>query len=72
MTSPEPAPSGPTRVELLAALRAGRFAGRRGLGLNKCPYNPAGDGRDRIVARRWVGAYLAEHPHDPGVVDYDA
>ncbi|WP_018348219.1 hypothetical protein [Longispora albida] len=70
--SPDPVPTGPSRFELLAAMRAARFAARRGLPLTVCPYDPAGSPRDRVLARRWVAAYLAEQPHTPGSVDYTA
>ncbi|MEV6526882.1 hypothetical protein AB0M43_33620 [Longispora sp. NPDC051575] len=72
MTEPTPPVSGPTRVELLAAMRAARFAALRGLPLKACPYSVTGDGRARILARHWVAEYLLRRPHAPGVVDYDA
>lgn len=46
--------------DVAAAL--GTRAARADAGLTACPYDPAGDDRQRVLANVWVRAYLAESP----------
>lgn len=63
MTTPQTDAPMPTEAELRAATKNGRFAGMRGMGTDKCPYQAAGDARQRILARTWLRAYRAWIPH---------
>lgn len=58
-----------TAAELAIARTGGTFAARRQLDLKSCPYDPAGDARQRTLASTWMRAYLRTRP-PAGVVDY--
>jgi hypothetical protein len=58
-----------TDRELATARVAGAFAARRGLDSKRCPYDPAGDARQRTLASAWMRAYLHTRP-PAGSVDY--
>jgi hypothetical protein len=56
--------------EVVAARRAGEFAGRSGLHPSTCPHR--GNDTDTHVLRRiWLAAYLRAAGPPPGAVDHD-
>jgi len=59
----------PTRVQMWAALRAARFAATTGQPVTVCPYDPTGDGRQRLLALIFVREYLRLRPSS--AVDHD-
>jgi hypothetical protein len=52
-----------------AALRAARFAATTGQPVTACPYDPAGDGRQHLLALIFVREYLRLRPSS--AVDHD-
>lgn len=54
-----------------AAMAAGGHAGRAGLPVTACPYDPNGDSAQRVLAGAWVREYLRNRPADRRV-DYSA
>jgi hypothetical protein len=49
-------------VETARAKAAGQYAARRRLPATACPYDPAGDARQKVLAASWVRGYLHTRP----------
>lgn len=58
-----------TMVEIQRAEAFGRIAARGGLGAGACPYQANGSAAERLLAARFVAAYL--DADGPVSVDYD-
>jgi len=59
----------PTDYEIARAQRLGRATAQAGHGAESCPYAADGAPHDRVLAARWVAAYLTAAPSS-GAVDY--
>lgn len=46
-----------SEMDRRAAITSARFAARRRLPLSACPYDSAGDGRNRALALLWARIY---------------
>jgi hypothetical protein len=64
------APPMPTEAEIARAELAGRFAADLGMPVTACPYSAIGDGRQRVLARRFVVGYVSADPPSAFAVDY--
>jgi hypothetical protein len=51
-------------------MAAGRHAGRTGLPVTTCPFDPAGVGEQRALAQVWVREFLRNSPSAAQSVDY--
>jgi hypothetical protein len=60
-----------TEAELDAARRGAEFAARRRIPASRCPFDPAGDARQKTLASAWMRAYLHRNPPADGRVSYD-
>ncbi len=58
-----------TTVELGQARTLGSYAAGRQLPATSCPFDPAGDARQRALASSWVRGYLHRRP--PRQIDYN-
>jgi hypothetical protein len=56
-----------TAQDRQAATTGARFAARRGAPVTNCPYDPAGDDRNRALALLWITVYRR---YRPAAVDY--
>lgn len=59
----------PTDEEIVRAQRLGRLAARAGRPVEACPYDAAGPPAQRVLAARFVAAYVAAGG-DVGRVDF--
>lgn len=61
----------PTDAEIARAQRHARFSARNKRPVASCPYNANGDGQERVLAMRWVQAYLTAAPADLAPINFD-
>lgn len=58
-----------TDMEVARARAAGAYAARRDRPITACPYDPAGDPRQKVLALAFVRGY--RHKRPPTSVDYN-
>lgn len=60
----------PSRVDVLRARRAARFAATRAMPATVCPYRPGSpDDAERVLALAWVREYLRHQPTPETLLD---
>jgi hypothetical protein len=52
----------PSAYEIARAERVGRFFARAGKPIRECPFNPIGDGHQRVLTVHFVRGYLTVKP----------